>query len=193
MKTITVVGVGALGSHLVMLLRSLNNVQIRVIDFDRVEMKNTKSQFHSVKAAGKSKVESLRQLMEFLFQTKIQTRHVMLSDANAKELLGDSFLIVDCLDNGSSRTVIQEFAKNNDIPCVHGAIDANGTCGMISWNEKFTIDFEPSGEVVATCENGEHLPFITQVSASLARSVQFFLEEGKKLGYMVYPTNSISI
>lgn len=192
MKTITIVGVGALGSHAGLFLRSLKNVNIRVIDFDRVEQKNVASQFHSLKTKGRYKVDSFKQNMDFLFGLRVEPRFVRLTKDNVRELLVDSDLIVDCLDNGESRTIVKNFAEEAEIPCVHGAIDANGTCGMISWNEKFQVDFE-STEGEATCEDGQHLPFIAQVSAALAQSVQSFLEQGKKLGFMVYPTNSIAI
>ena len=65
-KIVTIVGVGALGSHLVQFLRS-EDVTINVIDFDRVEQKNTQSQFHSKPSVGKMKASALKQSMQFLY------------------------------------------------------------------------------------------------------------------------------
>lgn len=66
MKTIVVVGVGALGSHVVQALRNVE-ATLRVIDFDRVEQRNVASQFHGKPNVGKLKVQSLQQSMKFLF------------------------------------------------------------------------------------------------------------------------------
>lgn len=55
---IVIVGVGALGSHLVQFIRN-EQVDIRIIDFDRVEQKNVMSQFHGKPGVGKSKVAAL--------------------------------------------------------------------------------------------------------------------------------------
>jgi tRNA A37 threonylcarbamoyladenosine dehydratase len=79
-KHVTVVGVGALGSHLVQFLRS-EDVKIKVIDFDRVEQKNVQSQFHGKPNVGKLKVASLKQSMQFLYGTQIDTiSHKLVSD-----------------------------------------------------------------------------------------------------------------
>ena len=114
-KIITVVGVGALGSHLVQLIRNLD-VEIRVIDFDRVEQKNTLSQFHPKSSSSKLKVEALRQTMGFLWGTKLTSISSKIVKENVKELLASSNLIVDCLDNGDARRLVQAYVRENTIP-----------------------------------------------------------------------------
>jgi tRNA A37 threonylcarbamoyladenosine dehydratase len=99
---ITVVGVGALGSHLIQFLRCLDGVRFKVIDFDRVEQRNTRSQFHAKGGVGKNKVQHLAQTTQFLWGLKLQTiPHKLVSD-NTLSLLGDADLVVDCLDNGDA-------------------------------------------------------------------------------------------
>jgi len=48
------------------------------------------------------------------------------------------------------------------------------------------IDDE-TGMGAATCEDGEHLPFITTVSSYMAASIQRFLKDGRKVGFQVHP------
>ncbi len=72
MKKVTIVGVGALGSHLLQFTRNLD-ATFKVIDFDKVEQKNVMSQFHSKPNVGKGKVSSLAQTMQFLFGKKLDT------------------------------------------------------------------------------------------------------------------------
>lgn len=185
MSSVVVVGVGALGSHVVQLLRNAG-ASIRVIDFDRVEQRNVTSQFHGKPSVGKAKVVSLQQTMQFLFGVKIDAVPHKLVAGNARELLGKADLVVDCLDNGASRRLVQEVVRAAQIPCVHGALAADGSFGRVVWDEDFVIDDEHAAGT-ATCENGEHLPFIVITAAYLARAAQAFLKSGERCGYHVHP------
>ncbi len=191
MTLITIVGVGALGSHVAQFLRNAE-AEIKVIDFDRIETKNTKSQFHSSPNVGKLKAPSLQQTLNFLFKTKIAVVSHKLVDSNVNQLLGGSNLVIDCLDNGTARRLVQKFARDQGIPCLHGALAADGAFGQVLWTEHFRIDDE-TGAGAATCEDGAHLPFIALVSSLLAQSAQTFLRSGKKLNFQVHPTGVISV
>jgi molybdopterin/thiamine biosynthesis adenylyltransferase len=190
MKVITIVGVGALGSHLVTLLRN-EGVDLRVIDFDRVEQKNTASQFHGKPHVGKTKVESLRQTMKLLWGSNLTGFPIKLTKDNVHELLRRSDLVIDCVDNGETRHLIQGYVRAEGIPCLHGALDATGSFGRVVWDSSFAIDDEPSGGQ-ATCENGDFLPFIAITAAYLARSAQVYLRDGKKVGFSITPIGTIS-
>lgn len=190
MKTITVVGVGALGSHLVPLLR--NEAKLRVVDFDRVEQKNTLSQFHGRNTVGKGKVQALSQTMNFLWGVRIEGNPHKLVEGNVDQLLGGSDIIVDCLDNGQARRLVQAYAKRTKTPCLHGALAADGGFGRVVWTKDFQIDDEPA-EAAATCEDGAHLPFIAIVSAYMARAVQIFLHDDRKVGFQVFPEGSTKV
>jgi predicted ThiF/HesA family dinucleotide-utilizing enzyme len=189
MKTVTIVGVGALGSHVVQLLR--NEAQLRVIDMDKVETKNTQSQFHAKSSVGKPKVLAMQQTMQFLWGLKVETiPHKLVAD-NAQQLLGKADLIIDCLDNGAARRVIQGFVRTNKVACLHGALAADGSFGRVVWDESFVIDDESSGGA-ATCEDGRHLPFISVVSSYIAYSAQRFLTTGRKVGAQISPAGVFS-
>lgn len=191
MKKVTIVGVGAIGSHVALLLRNVG-ASIRVIDMDRVEQKNTQSQFYGRPGVGKLKVQALQQSLDFLFGLKIQVNSNKLVAGNANELLGGSDLVLDCLDNGASRRVVQGYVREKGIPCLHGALAPEGQFGRVIWDEYFFIDDETAGEA-ATCENGEHLPFISVVSSYLAHASKLFLASGKKVGYSISPSGVISV
>lgn len=192
MKKVTIVGVGALGSHVALLLRNVG-VTLRAIDMDRVEQKNTQSQFYGKPGVGKLKAQALQQSLDFFFGLKIQVNTNKLVAGNANELLAGSDLLLDCLDNGASRRVIQGFAREANVPCLHGALAPEGQFGRVIWDEYFVIDDETAGEA-ATCENGEHLPFISIVSSYLAHAAKTFLSSsGKKVGFSISPSGAISV
>lgn len=185
MKTIVVVGVGALGSHVVQFLRNVD-ATIRVIDFDRVEQKNVLSQFHTKPNVSKSKVQSLTGAMQLFFGRKIEGVPHKLTAQNDTQLLGKSDLVIDCLDNGEARHIVQDFVRKSKTTCLHGALAPNGGFGRVVWDEKFVIDSE-TGMGAATCEDGEHLPFIAVTSSFIARAAQEFLGSGRKIGYEISP------
>lgn len=198
MTKIVVVGVGALGSHVVQFLRNVD-ADITVVDFDRVERKNVASQFHAKASVGKGKVVGLKQTMNFLFGKKINTIPHKLTTDNVETLLKDVDLVIDCLDNAAGRRVVQDWCgpacgpsgEGSRIPCLHGALDAAGSFGRVIWSKDFVID-EEGAEGQATCEDGEFLPFITITAAFLARSAQLFLEQDQQVGYTVHPGGAVS-
>ncbi len=188
---ITVVGVGALGSHVVLLLRNVHGV-LHVIDADRVEKKNLAAQFHGRPGLGKFKVQALAQTMQFLYDVKLATWTRWLNSENVHELLGGSDLVIDCLDNGESRRIVQMYVRERHIPCLHGALAPGGAFGRVVWDEAFVIDDEAS-QGAATCEDGAFLPFIVVVAALLAEAVGEFNRSGKKRGFSVSPAGVISL
>ena len=189
-KLLVIVGVGALGSHVVQFVRNFD-VDLRIVDMDRVERKNVQSQFHAKGSVGKGKVAGLKQTMNFLFGKKINTVPHKLVEGNVVELLGGVDLVIDCLDNAESRNTVQYFCKAHGVPCLHGALDAAGSFGRVIWTDHFVIDEEGTGGQ-ATCEDGEFLPFIAVTAAYVARSAQIFLEQNQQVGYTVHPGGVLS-
>jgi molybdopterin/thiamine biosynthesis adenylyltransferase len=190
MRTVVIVGAGALGSHVALFLRN-EDVVLRVVDFDRVEQKNTLAQFHGRPKLGVPKTESLRTTLQFLFGTKIEVRPYRLTADNISEICGGTALMVDCLDNAKSRKLVQAFSEQGAVPCVHGALAAAGGFGRVVWGEQFVPDEETAG--AATCTAGEHLPFIALTAAYLARAVQLFLATGEQRGYAISPGGAVPV
>jgi len=186
MKKIIVVGVGALGSHVVQFVRSIPQIALTVIDDDRVEQKNVSSQFHPKQAVGRGKVLALQQTMSFLFSRRMVTVPHRLTSDNVETLLKDADLLVDCLDNAEARGLVQRYARRHEVACVHGALAADGSFGRVIWDGQFHIDQEP-GEGAPTCENGEHLPFIAATAAHLALAIQRHLDDGAEVGFTLHP------
>ena len=99
--------------------------------------------------------------------------------------------MVDCVDNATARHQIQAAAKAQGIPCLHGALAADGSYARIMWAERFSVD--EGGEGQATCEDGEHLPFIAVTAAHMAHIVQAFLKDETRRNLHLHPGGTINI
>jgi molybdopterin/thiamine biosynthesis adenylyltransferase len=183
---ITIIGAGALGSHVVLMLRNLEE-EIRIVDFDKVEQKNIMSQFHTKMSMGKNKAQALVQSIAGLFGVRIVSTPYRLTDSNVGSILVDSTLVIDCTDNIAARDLIQYHCKEFKYPCLHGALSADGQFGRVMWTELFAPD-EESGDG-ATCEDGEHLPFIASVASRIAIEAQGFLKHGNKRSFHITPAS----
>lgn len=187
---ITIVGVGALGSHVALFLRN-EPEGLKVVDFDKVETKNTQAQFHSTMNLGKNKAVALRQAFQGLFEVKVLACPRKLETANAYTLLSSSALVIDCTDNIAARKLISTSCKNEMIPLLHGCLSAAGDLARIVWEENFVPDAE--GDEKATCVDGEHLPFFAAAAAFLAVEAQNFLKMGKKRSWQLTPSGILRI
>jgi hypothetical protein len=176
-------GIGALGSTAAMLCRNLQATLV-FVDFDRVESKNLLAQAFVKQSVGKNKAEALKLQLSNFHGVKSEAHGVRLAEGNIETLCSAADLLVDAFDNAASRELLSAFARRSGKPLVHAAISADGTFGLVRWDERFTADAEDApGQ--ATCEGGEHLPMIGLVAATLARAVQEFSSDGKKADRMI--------
>jgi molybdopterin/thiamine biosynthesis adenylyltransferase len=180
---IVICGVGALGSTAVQYCRNLE-AELRLVDFDRVESKNLAAQWFVKQSLGKNKAEAVRLQLANFYGAKAEAMGVRLAATNAAQLLADCGLAVDCFDNADSRLAVAAAAATAGVPLVHAALAADGTFGLVRWDERFVPDREDTAGQ-ATCEGGEHLPMIGLVGATLARAIQDFVRGGDRHDYMI--------
>jgi molybdopterin/thiamine biosynthesis adenylyltransferase len=177
-------GVGALGSNAVLYCRELG-AELRLVDFDRVESRNLAAQWFVKQSIGKNKAEAVRLQLANFYGRKAEAMAVRLGAHNAAQLLEGCDLAVDCFDNQDSRLVLAEAARARAVPLLHAALAADGTFGLVRWDERFAPDREDT-EGQATCEGGDHLPLIGLLAATLARTIQDFLRNNAtRADYMV--------
>lgn len=180
----TIVGLGALGSHVAQALRNLKG-GLKLVDCDCVEQKNTLAQFHSNMSLRRNKAQAMQQAMLGLWGIKIDVVPHKLNDDNAKQLLGGAGLVIDCTDNLAARECMMKFCKAEDIPLLHGAMSADGSFAQVIWTEWFKPDAESGNG--ATCEDGENLPFHMLAGSLIAQAAKTFLVKGRKTNFQVSP------
>lgn len=181
---ILIVGAGALGSHVAQFLR--NTADLSLCDFDKVETKNTLSQFYAKNTVRKLKVMALEQQFRFLWGVSLHTLPVRAQEANILGLIAKKQLVIDCVDNKETRDLLQSACKEQNVPLLHSCLAANGEFGRIVWTERFQADSEV-GAGAETCEDGGFLPFIVTVAALTALTGQTMLETGRRMGFEVGP------
>ncbi|MCA9588666.1 MAG: ThiF family adenylyltransferase [Myxococcales bacterium] len=185
MKRIVFFGVGALGSGAVVLCRNLD-AKLALVDFDRVESKNCLAQAYVKASIGKLKADALKLQLSSFWGVRADAFGVRVTESNVATLSADATLLVDAFDNAAGRRVLSTYARAAGIPLVHAAVSADGTFGIVRWDERFVAD-EEDAPGAATCEGGEHLPLIGLVCAALARAVQAFVDDGARADAMITP------
>ena len=121
---VTIVGCGGLGGYIIEMLARLGLGHIRVIDYDSFDISNLNRQLLSQENnIGMSKALEAKERLELInSDIKVEALLEYLDEANADELLANSDLVIDALDNIESRLLLEETCKKLGIPLVHGAI-----------------------------------------------------------------------
>ena len=127
-----IAGAGGLGSVISIYLTVAGVGRIGMVDHDTIELSNLNRQIlHWNKDIGKRKAASAKQkLQEMNPDVGIETTSETIDEKNVLELIGDSQLVVDAMDNFYTRYVLNRAAIAKNIPFFHGAI--NGLYGQVT-------------------------------------------------------------
>ena len=129
---VLVMGVGGLGSGVVMNLAALGVGTIRVVDCDVIELENFNRQLiHKEKNIGRAKVMSAKEwVQEFNSDIKVEIEKTKINDLNYFSIVEDFDIIVDCFDNYESKYMLNEIVLRHNRILVHGSIQ--GYCGQVT-------------------------------------------------------------
>ena len=123
-STIFIAGAGGLGSPVSIYLAVAGIGHIRICDFDSPDWSNLNRQIlHDHTRIGTNKAISAKQTIEKLNpDIKVSAFTDKIAAENVDELVGDSELILDCMDNFPTRYLLNECAIRKNIPLVYGSI-----------------------------------------------------------------------
>jgi adenylyltransferase/sulfurtransferase len=123
-STVFIAGAGGLGSPVSIYLAVAGIGNLRICDFDSPDMTNLNRQIlHDHTRIGMNKAISGGCTIEKLNPSvKVTAISEKIDDDNVDELVGDSDIIVDCMDNFPTRFALNESAIRKKIPLVHGSI-----------------------------------------------------------------------
>jgi molybdopterin/thiamine biosynthesis adenylyltransferase len=119
-----IAGAGGLGSPVAIYLAAAGIGTIRIADHDTIELSNLNRQvLHWEENVGGRKVDSAAAKLKKLNPNiKIETIADTITEANVSQLVGDSDLIVDAMDNLPTRYLLNKTAIEKNIPFFHGAV-----------------------------------------------------------------------
>ena len=122
--SVVIAGAGGLGSPIALYLTAAGVGTIRVIDNDKVELSNLNRQIlHGEKDIGKAKTASAYDKLTKLNKNiTIETIHITIDESNAAQLTEGFDVIVDAMDNLSTRFLLNKAAVKHKVPFIHGAV-----------------------------------------------------------------------
>jgi molybdopterin/thiamine biosynthesis adenylyltransferase len=123
-STVAVAGAGGLGSNVIELLARQGIGHMVIIDNDRFTEQNLNRQVMSTEGnLGEYKViAAAKRVKEINSATIVTTFQKKLTEENAQKLLGGARVVVDGLDNLSSRLTVEQACRQLAIPYVYASI-----------------------------------------------------------------------
>ena len=154
--TVLVVGAGGLGSPVLQYLNAAGVGEIRLVDFDKVNLPNLQRQvIYNEAHIGSAKVASAKATLQAQNpHTDIITYECPLNARNVSTLLENCDVVVDGTDSFKVRKVINRSTLQNSIPFVFGAISQwEGQVSVFMGQPCYECIFpeEPTGTMSQTC------------------------------------------
>lgn len=121
---VCVIGCGGLGGYIIEMLGRLGIGHITAVDGDVFEESNLNRQLiSSEKLIGKEKASAAKERMQEVNSEVVVTPVVQfVREENCRDILAGHHIVVDALDNMSTRKILAHTCEELALPLVHGAI-----------------------------------------------------------------------
>lgn len=191
-KLMTICGAGTLGGNLTETLARMGFTHLKLIDKDRVEMRNLSTQPYSRAEVGAPKARALANMLYRAVQAKLESVMVELTSTNSEGLLQGSGLVVDAFDNRAARGAVSATTRALHLPCLHIGFSPDGLYGSGLWEPHYQVPQEVPGD---PCDYPLTRPLALMLTALAARVICDFFSKGQsnnfeltwndlKVGYM---------
>jgi molybdopterin-synthase adenylyltransferase len=195
-QLITICGAGALGGNLTEMLARMGFARLKLIDKDRVEMRNLSTQPYHRAEVGTPKARALANTLYRAAQAKVEPVIIELTPKNAAQLLHGSTLVVDAFDNRAGRSAVGETTRMLSLPCLHIGFSADGLYGSGIWEPHYQVPQEVPGD---PCDYPLTRPFACLLAALATRTIIDFLRDRQYKNFectwndlkMIYTENGI--
>jgi adenylyltransferase/sulfurtransferase len=133
---VAVVGVGGLGSPIILALAAAGVGELVVIDDDVVEHSNLQRQVvHGIGDVGRAKVDSaVRAAAALSPETTVRAVRARLDDDSAAALLRDADVVIDGSDSFSTRRAVADACEALGLPLVWGTIQGYDAQVTVFWS-----------------------------------------------------------
>src|SRR3989338_464158 len=169
-SSVTVVGIGALGTVVSELLTRSGVKKLILIDRDVVELSNLQRQALFNEAdVDKLKVFAAKEKLEKINSNiKIEAHCVDLDCENINLIKSD--LVIDCTDNFETRFLINDFCLKENIPWIYGAVIGSHGMTLNIFHKKtpcFRCVFKEPTKLLGTCDTEVIINTIPHVIAGI--------------------------
>lgn len=170
---VLIIGMGGLGSPVVMYLASAGIGHLVIVDDDVVELSNLQRQIvHDTNDLGLNKVESAKQTIQKLNpEIKITTYAERLKDKKLAAEVAAADVVIDATDNFSSRFALNAQCVKNKTPLISGAaIRMEGQVSVFNKTPTspcYRCLYKDEGELDATCSNNGVLSPVVGIIGSI--------------------------
>lgn len=184
--TVAVIGLGGLGGHISEQLARLGIGTLVLIDADKVDESNLNRQLFATEVSiGQLKAEAARErLAKVNSNVNLKCYSAYFDESSASQLLSGVDIVVDAVDNITTRFVLQKICKDLNLPLVHGSI--GGWYGQVC----FIAPGDDTLDLIYTDKQGTGVekklgnPSFTPAmiaSAEVAETIKFLLGKGELL------------
>jgi adenylyltransferase/sulfurtransferase len=188
--SVLVVGAGGLGSPAILYLAAAGVGRIGIVDHDTVEISNLQRQIiHTEHSEGVSKADSARDSAHKLNSTCAYMTYPVLLDAqNAKEIISEYNVVLDCTDNVATRYLLNDACLLLGKPLVSGsALRMDGQLTVYGYKEgpcyRCLFPVPPPPETVTNCSDGGIVGAVTGIIGSLQALEAMKILTGKSPAY----------
>lgn len=175
-RLITICGAGTLGANVGETLARMGFTRLRVIDKDRIEMRNLSGQPYSRAEVGASKARALANMLYRAVRARVEPQMVELSATNAPDLLKGSALVVDAFDNAQAREEVSQATRAASLACLHIGFSGDGLYGSGIWEPHYQVPQEVPGD---PCDYPLTRPLALMLSALAVRAITDFFRLGQ--------------
>ena len=179
--SLTLCGVGAIGSNLCdnIIRQGFNN--ITVIDKDRIETHNSGTQIWDGKEKGLLKVAAMKTRAYNSTGSILNSVSKELNSGNIKKFLTGTDIVIDSFDNSNSRNLVYQFCMEKGIECLHVGLYQD--FAEIIWNESYTVPKDTTA--LDVCEYPLARNIILLAVAVTSEALIKFIDKGIKKNYMI--------
>lgn len=157
---VAVVGLGGLGSHVSIALARLGIGNMRLIDFDVVDITNIFRQSYRLQHIGRYKTDCMKdQIAEINPYIKVEPITRKITPENVMELIGDADIICEALDRKESKAMLinEIMERSGNKIVVAGSGMAGTDSGNRIFTRKVTGRFYVCGDGISGLEDGLQL------------------------------------
>ncbi len=168
-STITIIGIGALGTIVLDILARAGIGKIKIIDRDIIELNNLQRQtLFTEEDLGKPKAAIAKEKINIInSEIEIQAHVIDLDYDNINLIKSD--LILDCTDNIYTRFLINDYSRKNNIPWIYASVIKEKGMTMNITNETpcFSCIFQEPTEALDTCDTAGILNTLPHALAAI--------------------------